>query len=321
MHIAVVGVNHETAPVAIREKVSISADKMPEALAALTSSVAQGLILSTCNRTEIYSVDGNSDSAAEANLSFLRGRLNGLGAELDKYIYVLKDEAAVEHLYHLTSGLDSMIIGEYEILGQVGQALEAAEKAKALDVSLRYVFQGAIRTGRRVREETGISTNAMSVSSVPGDLGVKTIGNLGTARMAVIGIGEAGRLVAKAAKERGVPEIVVASRTFETAADFATKLGGRAITLESLGEELKLCNLVVSCASTPHHIVDSLRVESVMLSRPDVPLVIIDIGIPRNVEPSASKVKNVFLYNIDDLTQISDANRQLRTTEMALAKE
>ena len=116
MHIAVVGVNHQTAPVSVREKITIGADNLPKALAALTSSVPQGLILSTCNRTEIYSVDGNSDSAAEANLSFLKNRLNGYGAELDKYVYVLKDEAAVEHLYDLTSGLDSMIIGEYEIL-------------------------------------------------------------------------------------------------------------------------------------------------------------------------------------------------------------
>jgi glutamyl-tRNA reductase len=209
-----------------------------------------------------------------------------------------------------------MIIGEYEILGQVKQALEAAEKAKVVNLPLRRLFQSAIRTGRRAREETEISKNALSVGSVAVDLAARVVGDFGDCKMMVIGTGEAGRLVAKAARDRGTSQIVVASRTRERASALAAVLGGIPVSLNNLVEELSTCNIVVTCASAPRQILDSCRVKSAMKARPELPLVIIDIAVPRNVASAVSKINNVFLYNIDDLTQVSNLNREQREEEI-----
>ncbi|MBI4295974.1 MAG: glutamyl-tRNA reductase [Chloroflexi bacterium] len=320
MHISLVGINHQTAPVSIREKVAISADRLPDFLALLHAHVPQGVILSTCNRTEIYSVDGDESHATRSNLDFLKALLDLPDINWQRYVYTMTDESAVAHLFQLTSGLDSMIIGEYEILGQVGNALEAADKAKMVGFPLRHIFQSAIRTGRRVREETGISKNALSVSSVAVDLAGRIIGDLKDCRMLVIGVGEAGRLVAKAAKDRGVTQIAVASRTLERASALAQRLGGKSVSLSNVTEELGACNILVTCASAPRRLLDFPRIESVMKARAGLPMVIIDIAVPRNVEATVGQIESVFLYNIDDLTQISELNRKQREREIEMAK-
>ena len=214
-----------------------------------------------------------------------------------------------------------MIVGEYEVLGQVRQALTAAENAKMVNLPLRHISQSAIRVGRRVREETGISRSAISVSSVAVDLATEIVDNLESCKMLVIGAGEAGRLVAKVAKERGVSRITVASRTQERASTLAATLGGLPIGLNNLGRELNTCNIVVTCADAPHWIVNVDHVEKAMRNRPELPLVIIDIAVPRNVEPAVGQINNVFLYNIDDLTGISSLNLKQREGEVQKAAE
>ncbi len=319
MHISLVGLNHSTTPITIREKVAISVEQLHNSLLLLRHYVPHGIILSTCNRTEVYAM--GSHPTEEAVINFLNAMTGVSFVDLLPHIYLRENETAFRHLFRIASGLDSMIVGEYEVLGQVKQALAVAEDAKMVNLPLRHIFQSAIRTGRRVREETGISRNALSVSSVAVDLATKVVNNLESCKMLVIGAGEAGKLVAKVAKERGVPRIVVASRTQERAATLAAALGGIPTDLNNLAEELSTADIVVACAGAPHRLLDVYRVEEAMRNRSELPLVIIDIAVPRNVEPEVKQIDNVFLYNIDDLTKVSGLNRQQREGEIQQAEE
>ncbi|MFC2014751.1 glutamyl-tRNA reductase [Chloroflexota bacterium] len=319
MNISLVGVNHNTAPITIREKMAISAEQLENSLLILRHYVPHGVILSTCNRTEVYAV--GSYPAEEAIINFLNTMTGVSFVDLLPHIYLRENKTAFRHLFRIASGLDSMIIGEYEVLGQIRQALEAAENANMVTSPLRHVFQSAIRAGRQVREETGISRSALSVSSVAVDLAAKIVNELDSCKMMVIGAGEAGELVAKVAKERGVSRIVIANRTRERAAALVNTLGGISTDLNNLSEELSDIDIVVTCAGAAEHIMDINLVRDVMRDRSDSPLVIIDIGVPRNVAPEVKRIDNVFLYNIDDLTNISELNRQQRTDEVYKAEQ
>ena len=319
MHISLVGVNHQTAPITIREKASISSDGISESLQLLHQYAPHAVLLSTCNRTEVYAMD--NQPTEEACIDFLMAITDVSFANLLPHIYLHQNETAVEHLFSVASGLDSMIVGEFEILGQVGDALKASEEAGMVNLPLRHIFQSAIRSGRNVREETGISKNALSVSSVAVDLATRVVGALDGTKIMVIGAGEAGELVAKVAKERGAHQIVVANRTYERAATLAETLDGTAIALDNLAEELCSVNVVVTCAGAPQRILDVCHVEEAMDQRSELPLVIIDIAVPRDVEPTVKQIRNVFLYNIDDLTEVSNLNRKQREAEIQDARE
>ncbi|MFC1942520.1 glutamyl-tRNA reductase [Chloroflexota bacterium] len=321
MDICLVGINHRTAPVAIREKVAIRFEKIDETLQALRACVSNGVILSTCNRTELYSVINGNNISAGAILDFFKSHLDISDTKLDTYIFSLDGLDAVEHLFRIVSGIDSMILGEYEVLGQVRQAFETAEKSDTVNLPMRHIFQNAIRIGRKVREETGISKNALSVSSVAVDLATKVFGELKNCRMFVIGAGEAGRLVAKAAKERGVSRITVASRTQKRAQEMTDALGGVAVGMHEVVDNLSGCDILVTCADAPHCLVDVPTVSSVMQNRSKKPMVIIDIAVPRNVEPDISHIENVHLYNIDDLSHISAQNQRQRQKEVKKVEE
>lgn len=316
MHINLIGINYKTAPVAIREKVAIRSGKLEDALSLLRSYFNRGILVSTCNRTEIYTT---APDACGKRLGFLNAYLGVPEDILSEHIYFYQDETAIGHLFRVTSGLDSMVVGEYEVLGQVGTALETAERAGMVDLSLRQLFQSAVRTGRLVREETGISRNALSVSSVAVELASQAVGSLDAGKLVVIGAGEAGRLVARAARERGARRIAVTSRTMDRAASLAESLGGTPFSLEKLTDELRTASVVITCADAPHCILNRDQVSSAMSHRSNLPLVIIDIAVPRNVDPTVKEISNVLLYNIDDLTQISERNRKLRESEMLKA--
>jgi glutamyl-tRNA reductase len=318
MHVSLVGINHKTAPVAVREKVAISSTDLGGALAALTSFVPHGVILSTCNRTEVYAAGSGCQGST---FEFLSSHLGIAIEDLKKYTYCSTDEDVIEHTFRMASGLDSMVVGEFEILGQVGAALDAAEKAATTNLALRQLFRNAIRTGRRVRDETAISRNAVSVSSVAIDLIAEVFGSLEDSKMIVIGAGEAGRLVAKVAKERGLGNLCVTSRTRERAADLASDLSATAFNLLDLVDEMKTADVVVACTNAPHWIMDTEQVSRVLSFRNGNPLLMMDISVPRNIEPAIGTLKDVFLYNIDDLSRISEANRQGREAEIMKAGE
>ncbi|HEY78215.1 MAG TPA: glutamyl-tRNA reductase [Dehalococcoidia bacterium] len=320
MNICLVGINHRTAPVAIREKAAIRTAQLDDALQSLHPRLSHGVILSTCNRTEVYYTTDDDSDAKTVILGFLQNLLDVSDTVLRKHTYVLNGEASVEHLFRIASGLDSMVTGEYEVLGQVRQALEIAEKAKMVNLPLRHVFQSAVRTGRRVRKETGISKNAFSTSSVAVDLAASIVTCLEGCKMLVVGTGEAGRLVAKAAKDRGVSHIAVASRSRERGLKLTKTLGGMLVSLSNLVAELHSCNIIVTCSNAPHFVLDVTKVDMAMRKRPELPLVIIDIAVPRNVEPAVGQINNVFLYNIDDLASISERNRYRRKSAVREAE-
>ena len=324
LHLCVVGVNHSTMPIEFREKLAVGTADLGCALDSLRNHVPDGIVLSTCNRTEAYVVDSNGDRAERGGINFFRHCTNMPDEELLSRIYVHRGAQAMEHVFRVASGLDSMILGEYEILGQVRQALEQAEKGGSVGLPLLKLFRQAVQVGRMVREKTGISRNALSVSSVAVDLAGKVVGDLGGCRILVIGAGEAGRLVAKAARDKGACQMAVTSRSHERAVALAAALGGEAVPLMNLNEELKAADIVISCTGAPHVILDSSLVQETMQARGEKPLVVIDIAVPRDVEAGVGQIENVFLYNIDDLNDISGSNRKLREKEtkraMAIVK-
>lgn len=319
-YLSVVGISHNTTPIAFREKLAISASQLPNALLLLRRYSYPGVILSTCNRTEIYAISSKGHSAEPRIIDFLKDHANIHDTDLSAYSYAYHDEDVISHLFRVAAGLDSMVVGEFEILGQVSQALETAEQAQMADLPLRNFFQSAMRTGRRVRDETLISKNALSVSSVAVDLATKVIPDLSGCNMLVIGAGEAGRLVAKAAKDRGACHIVVTSRSRDRVSALASMLGGRPAAFEELKGELCDSDIVISCTGAPHTVLDAGLIGEAMQARPERPLVIIDIAVPRDVEPDVERISNVFLHNIDDLVQISNSNRELRGDEVQRAQ-
>jgi len=303
----------------VREKVAISYDNLGDALARLRSYVSSGIVLSTCNRTEVYLAGAAAPETRNASLEFLKA-WSGLGDGLMEYVYVLEDGKAAEHLFRVAGGLESMIVGESEVLGQVKQALDASHAAGMVNLPLRHLFVSALRAGRRARAETGIGRNALSVSSVAVDFAAGIVGDLKKCSMLVIGTGEAGRLVAKVARDRGIKGIVIASRTRERASGLAAEMGAVPTDMDSLAVELTRSDIVVACTGAPHPVLEFNQVAQAMRRRPGSPLVVIDIAIPRNVEPDVQKISGVYLHNIDDLTVVSDRNRRLRQSEVRRAE-
>ena len=316
MQLCGVGVNHSTTPVSLRGKVAISTSQLQNALLSLHNYLHQGIILSTCNRVEVYSLTETGFPAESASINFLKAKANLAEADLSPYIYTYYDKEAIRHLFRVASGLDSMVIGEYEILGQVRQALEEAERNCLVELPLLNLFRHAVRVGRRVREETGISRNALSVSSVAVDLALQTVGDISKCKILVIGAGEAGRLVAKASRDRGAHQIAVASRSQEKASALVAMLGGNWVSIDNLRQELCASDVVISCSGAPHSILKQQLVEEVMSLRPERPLVIIDIAVPPDVETEVGQLRNVFLHNIDNLTKISESNYKQRQEEI-----
>ena len=320
MHVSVVGVNHNTTPLRFLERLAITTPQLHDSLLLLRQQVSHGIILSTCNRTEVYTVASDAYSIEQSGINFLKTRANISDDDLLPHIYRHKDVTVFEHLFRVASGLDSMVIGEFEVLGQVGRALEAAEKARMVNLPLRNLFRHAIRTGRRVREETLISKNALSVSSVAVDLATRIVGDLSSCKILVIGAGETGRLVAKAAKDRGASQLIVYNRSRERASALAEALGTATVATGNLMEELSTADIAISCTAAPHMVLKLQQVQKAMSTRPDCPLVIIDIAVPRDVDPEVKLIKNVFLYNIDNLTETSALNRKQREGEIQKAK-
>ncbi len=319
MQLCVVGVNHNTMPVYLRGKIAISKSQLRNALLSLHNYVRQGIILSTCNRVEIYSVTEVGFPAVTGSLDFLKVHSNLEEVDISPYIYSYHNEAAIRHLFKVAAGLDSMVIGEYEILGQVRQALVEAEESRLIELPLLNLFRHAVRVGRRVRDETGISKNALSVSSVAVDLAIKMVGDISKCKILVVGAGEAGRLAAKVSWNKGARQITIASRSKEKALPLIAMLGGDWVSIHNLKQELLTSDIVISCTGAPHFVLRRQLVEEVMNLRPERPLVIIDIAVPPDVETEVGQLKNIFLYNIDDLTKISELNYKQRQEEIEKA--
>lgn len=324
MKILLVGLSHKTAPIEVRERLSFTPAMRRSALTHFGSihsqahvpEVHEGVILSTCNRMEIYAMVGDPQSATAILIDFL-SRSCGIAPEaFVDHLYIYEDEEAVHHLLRVAAGLESMILGEPQILGQVTEAYEAALAQEAAGTVLSALFRAAIHTGKRARTETGIGVNSTSVSSVAAGLVDQLLGDLSQRGLLLIGAGEMGAIAVRALMKRGVTEIVVANRTYKNAVQLAKAWDGEAISFQQLPSALAETDIIISSTSAPHPILNRSLLESAMAKRPERPLFVIDIAVPRDVDPDVTLIPNIYLHDIDDLQNQADENVSEREAEI-----
>jgi glutamyl-tRNA reductase len=322
--IVVVGVSHRTAPVAVREALAFPRDGLAEALVRLKAEAGalEGMILSTCNRVEIYARE--QDAAGVAGLeAFLCRYHEREVAELQPHLYRLSDADAIRHAFRVAASLESMVIGEPQILGQVKEAYQAAEEAGTLGASLNALRNRSLGAAKRVRTETGIGRNAVSVSYVAVELARKIFGELKDKNVLLVGAGKMSTLAAKHLVRSGGRATVLGGRTFEKANELAEALGGRAAPFEALRDELGRADIVISGTGAPGIVIHEADVEIARAARRGRharPLFLIDIAVPRDIDPAVGKLGGVFLYDVDDLKAVAEANLRGRLKEAAAAE-
>ena len=324
MEFLVVGLNHRTAPVEVRERLSLNKEQLPEALSAMSGQQVGGVILSTCNRSEFYTLglpNDDPETGADRVKTFLVERFGISLLDIDRYLYVYRGYDCIHHLFRVSSSLDSMILGEEQIIGQVRDAYEAATTAGTAQGPLAQLFQQALRVGRRVRRETGISRNAFSVSRACVEMAKSVLGDLSSSRVLVVGAGEAGELAAEVLSLSGVTDITVTNRTFQRAEELAANLSARAVPFDGMPKALRDTDIVIGCTGSPGYVLQADLIGNTMAARPDRPLLLIDIAVPRDIDPEAAQVKNVFLNDVDDLESATQASREKKAREAEWAEE
>ncbi len=316
MIILAVGLNHKTAPVEVRERLAFPAEALSPGLAALKAYVAEGVILSTCNRTEVYGLVGHVATGAASIRRFLADFHRVPQADFEPYLYTLEHLEAVRHLFAVASGLDSMVLGEHQVLGQVRQALEAARAAGTVGPILDALFRHAVHTGKRARTETDIGKSPTSLGSVAVALARQVLGSLSGRTVLVVGAGKMGEAAFRALREAGADRLLVVNRTFGRAAALAAELGGRALAWGRLAAGLEAADIVVTSAGAMRPVIRPRLVRAVLGRRPGRPLVFIDIAVPRNVDPAVRGLPGAVVYDIDDLESLCAANRRGREQEV-----
>jgi glutamyl-tRNA reductase len=319
MSIKVLGVNHRTAPLDVRERFAHGAHEVPGALARVMAAGASGgVLLSTCNRTEFYLVT-DDEPALETVWSLLGERLDGAPAEgAREYGYIARDRDAVRHLYRVSSGLDSMILGESQIQGQVREAWEAS-RAQAGPV-LHRLFQTALHVGSRVRTETGLGMGTASAASAGVQVAGKIFGDLAGKTALILGAGDMAELAATCLSDQGVQITLVANRTQERARAIAERLGSRAVSLEEAWAHFATTDIALCSTAAPHAVVTWERVGAVIGERRGRPLCILDLAMPRDVDPAVAQIENVFLYDVDDLQTVAAQATARRREEIPAAE-
>jgi glutamyl-tRNA reductase len=317
------GVSHKTAPLPVREKLALPEGRAVSVLRELVghADVHEAVAISTCNRTEVYLVVSDAVEAESAALAILARQAGIPPTELLGTLYAMRDEEAVRHLFHVAAGLDSMIVGEAEVQGQVKRAYELALVEGVTGPVSNRLFRDALGAGKRVRTETAISRAHVSVSSVAVELARGVLGELETRKVLVIGAGENGELTARALHERGVNTVFVANRRYDRAIGLAQRFGGHAVRFEDLPRQLHEADIVVSSTSSPHQIVGRDELALVAEQRDGRPLLMIDIAVPRDIEPSVRELRGVTLYDMDDLQREVARNLGTREAESARARQ
>lgn len=286
------------------------------------NAVDECVLLQTCNRVEIYAVSEEGEGVAKALKDFLVQKAGALADEVSRAIECALDGDALRHILRLASGLESMVIGEDQILNQVWDAYLAAESARASGIVLKHLFMRAVSVGQRVRKETGINKGAVSIGSAAVELAETLLGKLDQKKILVMGAGEIGTLVAKALARRCLQPIFIANRTYERAVKLAEELSGKAVKFDKLEEALTDADVVICSTAAPHYLLTKNTISKIMRQRQDDEgLVIIDISNPRNVEEIVKEVPNVKLYCIDDLQLIAEKNKQKRLKSIEKASE
>ncbi len=322
MLVLVVGVNHRTAPVEVRERLSFTEHSLQEALAKISAepSVEGCVILFTCNRTEIYAAARELDGGLNAIRGYL-SRLSGvdiLEIKSCTYAHTLYD--AVRHLFRVSAGLDSMLLGEPQILGQVRDAYQLAFAGGFTNKILNTLFQQALAVGKRVRQATGIDQNAVSISYAAVELARQALGELAGRSVLIIGAGKMSELAARYLVANGVTGVIVSNRSYERAVALARQFRGRAVKFDQLYEHMLEADIVISCTAAAHYVVHYGQVAEVMARRPGAGLLLIDIAVPRDIDPRIGELPGITLYDIDDLQSVVDQNLAWRK-QVAVAAE
>ena len=316
---AIVGLNHRTAPVEVRESLSWSREQLPTLLDDLAAAGLAGVPLSTCNRSEFYVMDSGPSGLAPLN-GVLAARFGVSQEELEPYLYEHRGYDAVHHLFRVVSGLDSMILGEEQIIGQVRQAYQEASEYGTVPGLLARLFQQASRVGRRVRRDSGIGRQALSVSRACVELARSTVGDLSSSNVLVVGAGEAGQTAAEALSIAGARNITVVNRTYSRASELAERLSGRAVAFGELPGALEQSDIVIGCTGSPGYVLRAGPIAQAMTARSERPLLLMDIAVPRDIEPAAGGVLNVSLIDIDDLESMTPNSSEDRVQETAIAE-
>ena len=316
-NLILVGVNHKTTPVEIREKLAFTKGKIEESVDRLLNfpDIIEHTILSTCNRVEIYARANGQNSAIQSIKQFICD-FHGLSAvQLEEHFYSYSNEAAIEHLFRVSSSLDSMILGEAQILGQVKDAYSLAKDLRSTGLVLNQLFEKAFSIAKKVREETGIAERSVSISSAAVELAQKIFDDLENHTVMLVGTGEMAELAAKHLISYGVKTVYVTSRTYERAANLARTLNGSALDFKAFKNELYRADIVITSTSASSFIITKDMVEKAIHERKNKPIFFIDIAVPRDIEPDVNDLENVYLYDIDDLHVVVSANMKEREKE------
>ena len=315
------GASHKTASLELRERIALPTGRAARVLADLTehNAIHEAVALFTCNRTELYLITADAVEAENTALAILSRQAGLRPTELLGSLYSLRGGDAVEHLFAVTGGLDSMIVGEAEVQGQVKRAYEMALVEGVSGPVSNRLFRDALAAGKRVRSETGVARSNVSVSTVAVQLAREFLGELSERRVLVIGAGENAELTARALRDRGVETLFVANRRYDRALGLAQRFGGRAVTFDDLPRELEAADIVVTSTGAPHQILGREELEFVAASRMGRPLVLIDLAVPRDIEPSVRDCPGIALYDMDDLQRAVARNMDAREAEAAEA--
>lgn len=322
MQLIVLGLNHKTAPVEVRERFSLPKEKIKQGLEHLGEyeGISEAVILSTCNRSEIYAVAEEKEKGAHM-LKHIWADLTGSDEDISEYSYVFAEEACIRHLFSVASSLDSLVIGEGQILSQVKDAYTLAHSVGTTSTILNTLFHRAIMTGKRVRTETRIAFSAVSVSYAAVELAREIFGSLENTSALIFGAGKMAELTGENLKGRGVKKIFVANRHIEKAVEMAAKFDGEAVPFDSALERTETVDIVVTSTGAPHYVVLPWETQLAMKKRKGRPLVFIDIAVPRDVDPDVGNIKGVTVYNIDDLEEVVDEHKAEREREAHEAKK
>jgi glutamyl-tRNA reductase len=318
MPIVVVGLSHHSSPVALRERFAFAEARVPAALELLRGGriADEAVILSTCNRVEIYAATPLEPAKAAVELKGFLASIHDYRDPLTDELYVLGEPQSLIHLFKVACGLDSMVLGETEILGQLKKAYELSLQHGHTGPRLNKAFQRAFHVAKHIRTETNIQRGSVSVASVAVELAEKIFSSLHDHDVMVIGAGDTSEKTARALLSRGARGIFVANRSHDRAVALASELGGRAMRFEDWAGEFENIDIVISATAAPHHILDRPRLETLMKLRRNRPLLLIDIAVPRNIDPEVVFIENVYLYNVDDLQSIADDYLKQRKEEI-----
>jgi glutamyl-tRNA reductase len=310
MELLVVGLNHKTAPIEIRECLAFPEDKMEDALDKVHAlpSLKENMIVSTCNRVEVYAATRETEKAIRDLKEFLSQYHSIPLREFERSLYAYVGEEAVRHIFRVASSLDSMVLGEPQILGQMKEAYDFSQQVKTSGLILHRLLHRAFHVAKRVRTETKIIVGAISVSSVAVELAERIFGALEKKAVLLIGAGEMCELAARHLVSGGAEKILVTNRTYERAASLAQEFRGEAIPFEDMGQGLKRVDIVISATDSPQYLIRHDQITKVMKDRRQKPIFFIDIADPRDIEPKVGDIENVYLYNIDDLQKVANEN-------------